>query len=120
VVRVLACWPGRRRGQGKTSPLFIIERNLNAKSCITTPGSPPTANWIQRAGNRPTGSCSQGRSPEKLTWTEKKKAYGFAIKPDPSVNGYKMTLWPPRSADHREEEKDAVRAEAVIDGRRPS
>jgi len=29
---------------------------------------------------------------EELNWMEKEKGYGFDIKPDPSVNGYKMTL----------------------------
>jgi hypothetical protein len=55
---------------------------------------------------------------QKLNWIEKKKAYGFTIEPDPSVNGYKMTLV---AAPERQiivkKEKDTVRAEAVIDGR---
>lgn len=29
---------------------------------------------------------------EELSWIEKKKASGFHIMPDPSVNGYKMTV----------------------------
>ena len=55
---------------------------------------------------------------QKLNWIEKKKAYGFTTKPDPSVKGYKMTLVaaPERQIIVRKE-KDAVRAEAVIAGR---
>jgi hypothetical protein len=105
--------------QIKTSPLFIIERNMNANvvhydARLTADGKldpkePVIAYWIMLAkdGHR-----------EKLTWMEKKKAYGFAIKPDPSVNGYKMSLVaaPGRQITVKKE-KDAVRAEAVIDGR---
>ena len=49
---------------------------------------------------------------------EKKKGYGFDIKPDPSVNGYKMTLMAaPQQQITVKKAGDAVRAEAVIDGR---
>ena len=45
-------------------------------------------------------------------------AYGFTVKPDPSVNGYKMTLVAaPEKQITVKKEKDAVHAEAVIDGR---
>jgi hypothetical protein len=105
--------------QAKTSPLFIIERSKNANvvhydARLTADGKldpkePVIAYWVLLAGD--------GRR-EKLSWVERKKAYGFTIKPDPSVNGYKMTLV---AAPERQiivkEEKDAARAEAVINGR---
>jgi hypothetical protein len=70
---------------------------------------PVIAYWIMLAGD--------GHR-QKLNWIEKKKAYGFTIKPDPSVNGYKMTLVAaPERQITVKKEKDAVRAEAVIDGR---
>jgi hypothetical protein len=104
--------------QIKTSTLFIIERNVNANvvhydARLTADGKldpkePVIAYWVMLAkdGHR-----------QKLNWIEKKKAYGFTIKPDPSVNGYKMTLVaaPDRKITVKKE-KDAVRAEAVIDG----
>ena len=88
-------------------------------SCITTPGSPPTANldpnepviayWVLLA--------EDGRR-EELNWIEKKKAYGFHIKPDPSVNGYKMTVVAvPQGQITVKKDGDAIRAELVIDGR---
>ena len=105
--------------QIKTSPLFIIERSKNANvvhydARITDDGKldpkePVIAYWVVLA--------EDGRR-EKLNWIEKKKAYGFTIKPDPSVNGYKMTLVAaPKQRITVKKEKDAVRAEAVIDGR---
>jgi len=55
---------------------------------------------------------------EELNWIEKKKAYGFSIKPDPSVNGYKMTMVAvPQGQITVKKDGDAVRAELVIDGR---
>ena len=103
----------------KTSPLFIIERNLNANivhydARLTAngkldPKEPVIAYWVRLAENG---------SRKELSWIEKKKAYGFAIKPDPSVNGYKMTLVAaPEKQITVKKEKDAVRAETVIDGR---
>ena len=102
-----------------TSPLFIIERSKNANvvhydARLTTDGKldtrePVIAYWVLLA--------EDGRR-KKLSWIEKKKAYGFTIKPDPSVNGYTMTLVAaPRQKITVKREKDAVRAEAVIDGR---
>ena len=90
---VLALLAAPAAAQIKTSPLFIIERNMNANvvhydARLTADGKldrkePVIAYWVMLAkdGHR-----------EKLNWIEKKKAYGFTIKPDPSVNGYKMTL----------------------------
>ena len=103
----------------KTSPLFIIERSKNANvvhydAQITADGKldpkePVIAYWVLLA--------EDGRR-EKLSWIEKKEAYGFTIKPDPSVNGYKMTLVAaPEQQIIVKKEKGAVRAEAVIDGR---
>ena len=81
------------RDPGKNSPLFIIERAKNANAVhydarITADGKldakqPVIAYWVMLAKN--------GRW-EELSWIEKKKAYGFNIKPNPSVNGYKMTV----------------------------
>ena len=105
--------------QIKTSPLFIIERSTNANvvhydARITTDGKldpkdPVIAYWVL--------SAEDGRR-EELSWIEKKKAYGFDIKPDPSVNGYKMSLVAaPQLQITVRKEGAAVRAEGVIDGR---
>ena len=105
--------------QIKTSPLFIIERSKNANiehydARLTAHGTldpkePVIAYWVMRA---------EGGRREKLNWVEKKEAYGFTIKQDPLVNGYKMTLV---AAPEREitvkKEKNVFRAEALIDGR---
>ncbi|MGZ6240418.1 MAG: DUF4833 domain-containing protein [Syntrophales bacterium] len=103
----------------KTQPLFIIERSTNANvvhydARLTADGKldpkePVVAYWVLGA--------EDGRR-EELSWIEKKKAYGFDIKPDPSVKGYKMTLvGDPQLQITVKKEEDAVRAEAVIDGR---
>jgi hypothetical protein len=105
--------------QIKTLTLFIIERNVNANvvhydAKLTADGkldpkNPVIAYWVMLA--------KDGKR-QKLNWIEKKKAYGFTIKPDPSVNGYKMTLVAaPERLITVKQEKDAVRAEAVIDGK---
>ncbi|MGD0237823.1 MAG: DUF4833 domain-containing protein [Syntrophorhabdales bacterium] len=105
--------------QIKTLTLFIIERNVNANvvhydARLTADGKldpkePVIAYWVMLA--------KDGKR-QKLNWIEKKKAYGFTIKPDPSVNGYKMTLVAaPERQITVKQEKDAVRAEAVIDGK---
>ena len=105
--------------QIKTSTLFIIERSKNANvvyydARLTADGKldpqePVIAYWVMLA--------EDGRR-EKLSWIEKKMAYGFTIKPDPSVNGYKMTLVAaPEQQITVKKGQDAFRAEAVIDGR---
>jgi hypothetical protein len=104
--------------QKNTQPLFIIERSKNANvvhydARLTAdgeidPNEPVIAYWVMLAtdGHR-----------EKLNWIEKKKAYGFTIKPDPSVNGYKMTLVAvPQGQITVRKEGDTIRAELVIDG----
>ena len=116
---VLALLAAPAAAQIKTSPLFIIERSKNANvlhydARLTADGKldpkgPVIAYWVMLA--------EDGRR-EKLKWIEKKKAYGFTIKPDPSVNGYKMTLAAaPQQQITVKKEKGAVRAEAVINGR---
>ena len=103
----------------KSQPLFIIERSKNANvvhydAWLTADGKldpqePLIAYWVM--------SAEDGRR-EELSWIEKKKAYGFNIKPDPSVKGYKMTLVAaPQQQITVKKEGDAVRAEGVIDGR---
>src|ERR1035441_9134599 len=108
--------PPPRRG---TQPLFIIERNKNANvvhydAQLTADGKldpkgPVIAYWVMLA--------KDGRR-QNLNWIEKKKAYGINIKPDPSVNGYQMTIV---AATQRsitvKQVGSAVRAEIVIDGR---
>jgi len=105
--------------QIKTLTLFIIERNVNANvvhydARLTADGKldskePVIAYWALIAGD--------GRR-EKLSWIEKKMAYGFTIKPNPSVNGYKMALVAaPEKQIIVKKEKDAVHAEVVINGR---
>jgi hypothetical protein len=105
--------------QIKTSPLFIIERSKNANvvhydARLTDDGKldpkePVIAYWVRLA--------EDGRR-EELSWIQKKMAYGFTIKPDPSIDGYRMTMvaFPERQITVKRE-KDAARAEAIIDGR---
>ena len=105
--------------QKRTQSLFIIERSKNANvvhydARLTAggkldPKEPVIAYWVMRAedGHR-----------EDLTWIEKKKGYGFDIKPDPSVDGYKMTLMAaPGQQIIVKKAGDAIRAEVVIGGR---
>jgi hypothetical protein len=102
----------------ETHPLFIIERSKNANvvhydARLTADGNlypeePVIAYYVMLA--------EDGRRKE-LNWIEKTMAYGFDIKPDPSVSGYKMTMvatpqWPITV----KKEGNAVRAELVIDG----
>ena len=105
--------------QIKTSPLFIIERSKNANvvhydARLTADGEldpkePVIAYWVMLA--------EDGRR-EELGWIEKKKAYGFTIKPDPSVNGYKMSLVAaPEKQIIVKKEKDTVHAEVIMNGR---
>jgi Domain of unknown function (DUF4833) len=116
---ILALLAAPAAAQMKTSPLFIIERSKNANvvhydARLTADGNldpeePVIAYWVRLAEN--------GRR-EELSWIEKKKAYGFTIKPDPSASGYKMSLVAvPGPQITVKKEKDTVRAEAVIDGR---
>lgn len=110
--------PDSSLAQKKTRPLFIIERSKNANvvhydARLTAageidPNEPVIAYWIMLAtdGHR-----------EDLNWIEKKNAYGFHIKPDPAVNGYKMTVVAvPQGRIIVKKDGDAVRAELVIDG----
>ena len=102
----------------ETRPLFIIERSKNANvvhydARLTADGKldpkePVIVYWIVLA--------EDGRR-EKLNWIQK-KAYGFDIKPDPSVNGYRMTVAAaPRQQFTVKKEGDTASAEVVIDGR---
>ena len=103
----------------KTQSLFIIERSKNANvvhydARLTSDGKldpkePVSAYWIMRA---------EGGRREELNWMENEKGYGFDIKPDPSVNGYKMTLMAaPQQQIIVKKAGDAIRAEMVIGGR---
>jgi hypothetical protein len=105
--------------QIRTSPLFIIERSKNANvvhydAQLTADGKldpkePVIVYWVRLA--------EDGRR-RKLSWIQKKIAYGFTIKPDPSIDGYGMTFVAyPEKQIIVKKEKGAVRAEAVIDGR---
>jgi hypothetical protein len=105
--------------QKKTQSLFIIERSKNANvvhydARLTTDGKldpkePVIAYWAMLA--------EDGRRQE-LSWIEKKKGYGFDIKPDPSVNGYKMTLMAaPQKQITVKKAGGAIRAEVIIGGR---
>ena len=116
---VLALLAAPAAAQVKTSPLFIIERSKNANvvhydARLTADGKldpkePVIVYWVMLA--------EDGRRKE-LSWIEKKKAYGFEIEPDPSVKGYKMTLVAdPQRPITVKQERDAVRAEGIIDGR---
>ncbi len=105
--------------QIKTSRLFIIERDKNTNvvhydARLTADGKldprePVIAYWAELSGDGPR---------EKLNWIEKKMAYGFTVKPDPSVNGYKMSLVAaPEKQIIVKKVKDAVHAEGFINGR---
>ena len=111
--------PDSAPAQKKTQPLFIIERSKNANvvhydAQLSADGNldsnePVIAYWVLLA--------EDGRR-EELNWIEKKKAYGFHIKPDPSVNGYKMTVVAISQGQITvRKDGDTVRAELVIDGR---
>jgi hypothetical protein len=102
----------------KTQSLFIIERSKNANvvhydARLTDaneldPNEPVIAYWIMLA--------KDGHK-EELNWIEKKKAYGFSVKPDPSVNGYKLTVVSvPGQPITIRKTGDTVRAELVIAG----
>jgi len=108
--------PGR--AHASTQPLFIIERSKNANTVhydarLTADGEldptePVIAYWIVRA--------EDGRRKE-LNWIEKTMAYGFEIKPDPSVGGYIMTMVAaPQRPIIVKKAGNAVRAQLVIDG----
>ncbi len=101
-----------------TRPLFIIGRSKNANvvhydARLTADGNldpeePVIAYCVMLA--------EDGRRKE-LTWIEKRMAYGFEMKPDPSGNGYHMTIVgaPQRTITVRKE-GNAIRAELVIAG----
>ena len=101
-----------------TQPLFTIERSKNANVVHydarlgadgkLDPKQPVVAYWIMLA--------EDGRR-EDLNWVEKGKAYGFDIKPDPSGDGYRMTVVsaPDRQITVKMEGK-AARADMAIDG----
>jgi Domain of unknown function (DUF4833) len=119
VLALLAALAAPAAARIKTSPLFIIERNKNANvvhydARLTADGKldpkePVIAYWVLLA--------EDGRR-EELSWIEKKKAYGFTIKPDRSVKGYEMALVAaPERQITVKKDKDAVRAEVVIAGR---
>ena len=103
----------------ETRPLFIIERSKNANVVHydarlvadgkLDPDEPVIAYYIMLA--------EDGRRKE-LNWIEKKMAYGFNIRPDPSVSGYELTMVaaPQRSITVKQE-GSAFRAELLINGR---
>ena len=118
-IAVLVLLAAPAAAQIKTSPLFIIERDTNTNvvhydARLTADGNldpkePVIAYWAVRA---------EGSPREKLSWIQKKMAYGFTIKPDPSVNGYRMALVvAPEKEIIVKKEKDTVHAEGVINGR---
>jgi hypothetical protein len=116
---VLALLAAPSAAQIKTQPLFIIERSKNTSvvhydARLTAHGKldpkrPVIAYWVLLT--------EDGRR-EELSWIEKKKAYGLGIKPDPSVNGHKMTLAAaPQQQITVRRGGDAIRDEGLIDGR---
>jgi hypothetical protein len=103
----------------RTQPLFVIERSKNANvvhydAQLTPDGNldpdePVIAYWVILA--------QDGRRQE-LDWVEKMMAYGINLKPDPSVNGYQMTIvTAPQQSITVRKVGGAVRAEIVMDGR---
>jgi len=113
---VVAGWA---RGQGRSVPLFTIEKSSNANRVQyearvmwdghIDPRQPVVAYWIMAAEN--------GRRQE-LNILERAKAYGFTIHPDRIPDSYRLWV-----VSHREKEihvyryGGTVRAEAVIGGR---
>ncbi len=111
--------PAAAAALNNTVPLFIIERNKNANvvhydANLTgdgnlNPAQPVIAYWVLLA--------EDGRR-KKLNWLEKMKAYGIKVKPDPSGNGYTLTLatasWLPLAV---KKTGGTVRAEMAINGR---
>ena len=106
------------RAPASTQPLFIIERSKNANTVhydarLTADGEldatePVIAYWVLRA--------EDGRRKE-LNGIEKALAYGFEIKPDPSIGGYIMTMVAtPQRPIIVKKAGNAVRAQLVIDG----
>jgi hypothetical protein len=104
--------------QAPTQPLFLIERSKNANvvhydAQFNADGkldskAPVVAYWIMLA--------EDGRR-EDLNWVERKKAYGFDIKPDASGAGYQMTVVSaPKRPITVKKEGGVFRAELVIDG----
>ena len=119
--------PGSGQSQGApglaragTQPLFIITCNRNADVVhydaqlaadgTLDPKEPVIVYWAMLA--------QDGRRKD-LNWIERKMAYGITIKPDPSADGFEMTIVaaPQRSITVRKV-GSSVRAELVIDGRR--
>ena len=105
--------------QKNTQSLFIIVRSKNANvvhydARLTADGKldpkePVIAYWVMLA--------EDGRRQE-LNLMEREKGYGFDIKPDASVDGYKMTLMAaPQQQITVKKEGDAIRAQGVIGGR---
>jgi hypothetical protein len=110
---------GWAMGQGRTVPLFTIEKSSNANRVQyearlrpdghIDPNQPVAAYWIMAAEN--------GRRQE-LNILERAKAYGFTIHPDKLPDSYWL-----RVVSHREKEIHVyadgatVKAEAVIGGR---
>jgi len=105
--------------ESRPAPLFVIERNTNANVVHydanigadgqLDPRQPVTAYWVMAAvdGHR-----------EELTPLEKSRAYGFTVEPKDS-NSYRLKLVAQRQRDISiVRQGDAIRAEAVIGGRR--
>jgi len=106
--------------ESKQATLFVIERNTNANvvhydanigaNGQLDPREPVTAYWVMAAvdGHR-----------EELTPLEKSRAYGFSVEPGQDSNSYRLRLVAQRRRDIAIVRRgDAIRAEAVISGRR--
>jgi hypothetical protein len=103
-----------------TQGLFIIQRSKNKNEVhydarfteerALDPKEPVEAYWRMLA--------QDGRR-EKLSYFERKKAYGFSITSEPGSAAYRMTLVPARDRPIRVYLVDGkARAETVIGGRR--
>ena len=102
-----------------THKLFIITRSTNKNEVhydaqVTKEGKlkadePVLAYWIlhEKGGKR-----------EKLSFMERKKAYGFSISPEAGGESFRMTIVPYKARPIRVHMKDGkARAEIVIDGK---
>ena len=102
-----------------TQKLFVITRTTNknevhydaqvTKEGKLKPDEPVLAYWIlhEKGGKR-----------EKLSFMERKKAYGFSIAPEAGGESFRMTIVPYKARPIRVHMKDGkARPEMVIDGK---
>jgi hypothetical protein len=102
-----------------TQKLFVITRTTNknevhydaqaTKEGKLKPDEPVVAYWIM---------VEKGGKREKLSFLERKKAYGFSISPEAGGESFRMVIVPYKARPIRVHMKDGkARAEMAIDGK---